>query len=245
MSSRASWILARAMAVSRRAGRNRRPSRDVDDAAAAARGHPGRDAPSGSPVVDVRRLVADGAQLVEVLPEDEYAEAHLPGAINIPITRLGAETTTSLDERTRRRRAPRGPRLTGQLRRTLGLMPGNDLPAAVDDRADRALVASMKLAVALGLDRDRDLVEHESTTALRIGLDEMDRGEPADAHHRITPRSRAAPRTRHPNRGSRSPARCSYCRAGSRRVGPCRTGDSSASSCQQTAYPARRNKSRR
>ena len=47
----------------------------------------------------VRGLLADGAQLVEVLPEEEYAEAHLPGAINIPLTRLGAETTTSLDKR--------------------------------------------------------------------------------------------------------------------------------------------------
>jgi rhodanese-related sulfurtransferase len=32
---------------------------------------------------DVQRLVVEGAQLVEVLPPDEYNEAHLPGAINI------------------------------------------------------------------------------------------------------------------------------------------------------------------
>jgi rhodanese-related sulfurtransferase len=50
-------------------------------------------------VVAVRRLLADGAQLLEVLPEDEYAESHLPGAINIPLTRLGADTTASLDKR--------------------------------------------------------------------------------------------------------------------------------------------------
>jgi hypothetical protein len=28
---------------------------------------------------DVQRLMATGAQLVEVLPEEEYNEAHLPG----------------------------------------------------------------------------------------------------------------------------------------------------------------------
>jgi rhodanese-related sulfurtransferase len=50
-------------------------------------------------VVVLRRLLADGAQLVEVLPEDESAETHLPCAINIPLRRLGAETTTSLDKR--------------------------------------------------------------------------------------------------------------------------------------------------
>lgn len=38
---------------------------------------------------EVQRLVAEGAQLVEVLPPEEYAEEHLPGAINIPLRRLG------------------------------------------------------------------------------------------------------------------------------------------------------------
>ncbi len=32
---------------------------------------------------DLQRLIAEQAQLVEVLPPAEYAEAHLPGAINI------------------------------------------------------------------------------------------------------------------------------------------------------------------
>lgn len=36
----------------------------------------------------VRELVARGAQLVEVLPSDEYAEEHLPGAISIPLKDL-------------------------------------------------------------------------------------------------------------------------------------------------------------
>jgi rhodanese-related sulfurtransferase len=31
----------------------------------------------------LRELLDAGAQLVEVLPEREYAEEHLPGAINI------------------------------------------------------------------------------------------------------------------------------------------------------------------
>lgn len=37
---------------------------------------------------EVRRLVDGGAQLVEVLPAEEYEEEHIPGAINIPLRRL-------------------------------------------------------------------------------------------------------------------------------------------------------------
>jgi hypothetical protein len=48
-------------------------------------------------VADVRRLLAEGAQLVEVLPEAEYAELHLEGARNIPLKLLDAETTADLD----------------------------------------------------------------------------------------------------------------------------------------------------
>lgn len=36
----------------------------------------------------VRELVARGAQLVEVLPGEEYEEEHLPGAIGIPLKEL-------------------------------------------------------------------------------------------------------------------------------------------------------------
>ncbi len=46
---------------------------------------------------DVRRLVAEGAQLVEVLPPSEYDDEHLPGAINIPLKTLGPETAAALD----------------------------------------------------------------------------------------------------------------------------------------------------
>jgi hypothetical protein len=34
---------------------------------------------------EVKRLVADGAQLLEVLPAEEYAEDHLPGAVSRPL----------------------------------------------------------------------------------------------------------------------------------------------------------------
>lgn len=45
----------------------------------------------------LRRLLDDGAQLVEVLPGGEYAEMHLPGAVNIALKTLDATTTTGLD----------------------------------------------------------------------------------------------------------------------------------------------------
>ena len=45
----------------------------------------------------VRRLANQGAQLVEVLPANEYAEDHLPGAINLPLRRLEQQATKVLD----------------------------------------------------------------------------------------------------------------------------------------------------
>jgi rhodanese-related sulfurtransferase len=45
----------------------------------------------------VHRLVESGAQLVEVLPADEYEEDHLPGAISLPLRRLEAEAVQVLD----------------------------------------------------------------------------------------------------------------------------------------------------
>ena len=36
----------------------------------------------------VQRLVAEGAQVVDVLPPDEHAESHLPGALNLPLPTL-------------------------------------------------------------------------------------------------------------------------------------------------------------
>ena len=45
---------------------------------------------------DVRRLLAQGAQLVDVLPAQEYHDLHLPGAISIPLKELNAMTTAEL-----------------------------------------------------------------------------------------------------------------------------------------------------
>ena len=45
----------------------------------------------------VRRLMAQGAQVVDVLPAREYAEDHLPGAINLPLRRIEAEANRVLD----------------------------------------------------------------------------------------------------------------------------------------------------
>lgn len=46
---------------------------------------------------ELKGLIGRGAQLVEVLPEAEYAEAHLPGAVNIPLKRLDATSTGVLN----------------------------------------------------------------------------------------------------------------------------------------------------
>jgi rhodanese-related sulfurtransferase len=41
-------------------------------------------------------LLTGGAQLVEVLPEEDYRDLHLPGAINIPLKEIDADTTAQL-----------------------------------------------------------------------------------------------------------------------------------------------------
>ncbi len=48
-------------------------------------------------VEEARTLIGRGAQLVEVLPSDEYQEEHLPGAINIPLRELGSESVAALE----------------------------------------------------------------------------------------------------------------------------------------------------
>jgi len=45
----------------------------------------------------LRALLDDGAQLVEVLPEREFEEEHLPGAINLPLKKLNAGSAEALD----------------------------------------------------------------------------------------------------------------------------------------------------
>jgi rhodanese-related sulfurtransferase len=44
-----------------------------------------------------RLLREEQAQLVEVLPADEYEDEHLPGASNIPLKLLDANTAGQLD----------------------------------------------------------------------------------------------------------------------------------------------------
>jgi len=45
----------------------------------------------------LQELIADGVQLVEVLPERQYELGHLPGAVNLPLKRLDASTAAVLD----------------------------------------------------------------------------------------------------------------------------------------------------
>jgi rhodanese-related sulfurtransferase len=45
----------------------------------------------------VRLLIDEGAQLVEVLPAREYSEDHLPGAINLPLRRIETEAKRVLN----------------------------------------------------------------------------------------------------------------------------------------------------
>ncbi|HEX6460428.1 MAG TPA: rhodanese-like domain-containing protein [Thermoleophilaceae bacterium] len=53
--------------------------------------------PTSIELTQLRLLLAEGGQLIDVLPPREYAEEHLPGAINIPLKQLGADTTSALD----------------------------------------------------------------------------------------------------------------------------------------------------
>jgi rhodanese-related sulfurtransferase len=46
----------------------------------------------------VRTLLAAGAQLVEVLPAEEYEAEHLPRAISIPLTELDRSATARLGQ---------------------------------------------------------------------------------------------------------------------------------------------------
>jgi rhodanese-related sulfurtransferase len=47
---------------------------------------------------ELQRLVRhEGAQLVEVLPSDEYEDEHLPNAISIPLKTLDGRSTSELD----------------------------------------------------------------------------------------------------------------------------------------------------
>jgi rhodanese-related sulfurtransferase len=46
---------------------------------------------------EVQDLMARGAQVVDVLPAEEYQEDHLPGAINLTLRKLETEARRALD----------------------------------------------------------------------------------------------------------------------------------------------------
>jgi rhodanese-related sulfurtransferase len=48
-------------------------------------------------LAELERLLAQGAQLAEALPEEEYEDGHLPGAISLPLKQLSPERATVLD----------------------------------------------------------------------------------------------------------------------------------------------------
>lgn len=52
---------------------------------------------TGVGLAELKRLLDEGAQLVEVLPAAEYAEEHLPRAVNIPLKELDATAVEPLD----------------------------------------------------------------------------------------------------------------------------------------------------
>ena len=45
---------------------------------------------------DVQRMTAEGAVLIDTLPENEYAEEHIVGAVNIPQKMLTPQATADL-----------------------------------------------------------------------------------------------------------------------------------------------------
>ena len=48
---------------------------------------------------ELQKLIRQGsAQLVEVLPTAEFEEAHLAGAVNIPLKELNRESTSALNK---------------------------------------------------------------------------------------------------------------------------------------------------
>ena len=47
----------------------------------------------------LEQLMAEGAQLVEALPREEYEEGHLPGAVSLPLKELTRERASKLERR--------------------------------------------------------------------------------------------------------------------------------------------------
>jgi rhodanese-related sulfurtransferase len=48
-------------------------------------------------IAELHELMAAGAQVVEVMPRQDYEKLHLPGAISLPLAELNAETAGHLD----------------------------------------------------------------------------------------------------------------------------------------------------
>jgi rhodanese-related sulfurtransferase len=46
---------------------------------------------------EVRRLIDQGVQIVDVLGADEFAKDHLPGAVNLPLRKIETKATRLLD----------------------------------------------------------------------------------------------------------------------------------------------------
>lgn len=53
--------------------------------------------PTSIELAELAPLITAGAQLVEALPEEEYREGHLPGAISLPLKQLTAGRAAVLD----------------------------------------------------------------------------------------------------------------------------------------------------
>ena len=48
-------------------------------------------------ITELHKFIAGGAQVVEVLPRQDYEKLHIPGAVSLPLAELTAETARRLD----------------------------------------------------------------------------------------------------------------------------------------------------
>jgi rhodanese-related sulfurtransferase len=55
--------------------------------------------PTSATRQDVQRLAVSGAQVVDVLPRENYDELHIAGAVNIPLSELDEGALQELDPR--------------------------------------------------------------------------------------------------------------------------------------------------
>ncbi|MEW5851836.1 MAG: rhodanese-like domain-containing protein [Myxococcota bacterium] len=55
---------------------------------------------TGGPKVDARELVQKGALLLDVRTREEYAQRHIPGAVNVPVQEL-AQRVAEVGSKTR------------------------------------------------------------------------------------------------------------------------------------------------